>query len=243
MSRRASRMPTLAPLRLPRLGDDRLAALAAAGDERAFEALYDRHHRALLGFRRHMLGTREEAEDALQQTFLRAHRALAARGAPTELPPWLYTIARNCCLTMLSARRPVADGEREHASTEAPGRAGPGARRPASRGRRRRAAARRAAGGARAGRAGRPLPRRDRRGDRRAGRQGEGVDPPGADDADRRARGARDAVRVDPRTARHRQGGALRRGPLRRHLRVCAGCRGYREAVGEQRSALALVLR
>src|SRR5215218_5445870 len=99
MTASASRMSTLLPLRLPRLGDDRLAALAAAGDERAFEALYDRHHRALLGFCRHMLGTREEAEDALQQTYLRAHRALLARGAPAELRPWLFTIARNCCLT------------------------------------------------------------------------------------------------------------------------------------------------
>ena len=62
MSTSAPRMPTLAPLRLPRLGDDRLAALAAAGDERAFEALYDRHHRALLGFCRHMLRSHEEAE-------------------------------------------------------------------------------------------------------------------------------------------------------------------------------------
>ena len=77
----AIRVP-LARVRLGRLADDRLAALSAEGEERAFEALYDRHHRALLGFCHHMLGSREEGEDALQQTFLRAHRSLLARGAP-----------------------------------------------------------------------------------------------------------------------------------------------------------------
>ena len=54
----------------------RLATLVARGDAAAFEALYDRHHAALLAFCRHMVGNREDGEDALQQTFVRAHRAL-----------------------------------------------------------------------------------------------------------------------------------------------------------------------
>ena len=48
-----------------------------------------------------------------------------------------------------------------------------------------------------------------------------------------------EAIREQLATAR---GGALRRGPLRRHLRVCAPCRAYRDAVAEQRRALALAL-
>ena len=47
------------------------------------------------------------------------------------------------------------------------------------------------------------------------------------------------AIREQLATAR---GGMLRRGPLRRHLRACEGCRAYRDAVGEQRRALALAL-
>ena len=89
MGARATATPTLgtasslfAPLRLGRLDDRRLAQLAAEGDERAFAVLYDRHHRALLGFCRHMLRSGDEAEDALQQTFLRAHRALVSHGPP-----------------------------------------------------------------------------------------------------------------------------------------------------------------
>ncbi len=78
------------------------------GDEGAFEELYDRHHAALLAFCRHMVGNREDGEDALQQTFLRAHRALAAGPTPDAVRPWLYAIARNRCLTLLAARKPPA---------------------------------------------------------------------------------------------------------------------------------------
>ena len=94
MAATAIRMP-LVRLRAGRLDDARLAELAAAGDERAFEAVYDRHHRPLLGFCRHMLGSQDEAEDALQQTFLRAHRSLLGQGPPDDLRPWLFAIARN----------------------------------------------------------------------------------------------------------------------------------------------------
>ena len=75
------------------------------GDESAFEAIYDRHHRALLGFCRHMLGSHEEAEDALQRVFVSAHDHLRDGTAHVNLKPWLYTIARNRCLSMLRARR------------------------------------------------------------------------------------------------------------------------------------------
>ena len=89
-----------------RLGsDETLVAAVRAGDGRAFEALYDRYHRPLLSFCRHMLGDREEGEDALQQTFLGAYRDLVSSAKPIHLRPWLYTIARNQCLSMLRARR------------------------------------------------------------------------------------------------------------------------------------------
>src|SRR5215218_9859815 len=93
---------------LHRLDDRRLAELVRQGDAAAFELLYDRHHAALLAFCRHMLGSREDGEDALQQTFVRAHRALSA-GPPPDAPrSWLFAIARNRCRTMLAARRPPA---------------------------------------------------------------------------------------------------------------------------------------
>ena len=90
-----------------RLDDEALARLVGEGDAAAFEQLYDRHHRALLAFCRHMLGNREDGEDALQQAFLRAHRALSEGRAPDARAPWLFAIARNRCLTLLAARRDV----------------------------------------------------------------------------------------------------------------------------------------
>ena len=94
--------------RFAQIDDTRLARRVAAGDAAAFEVLYDRHHRALLSFCRHMLGSSEDGEDALQQTFLRAHGALRAGQVPDAIRPWLFAIARNRCLSMLSARRAVA---------------------------------------------------------------------------------------------------------------------------------------
>src|SRR4051812_28465850 len=93
--------------RLRRYGqsDERLVAAVRQGDGRAFEALYDRYHQPLLGFCRHMLGTREEAEDALQHVFVAAHRHLREARGPLHLKAWLYAIARNRCVSILRARR------------------------------------------------------------------------------------------------------------------------------------------
>jgi len=88
------------------------------GSEGAFEALFDRHHRGVLGFCRHMLGSVEEGEDAVQHTFLAAYRELGASDKPIQFRPWLYAIARNRCLTVLRTRRRQAVGELEEPPTE-----------------------------------------------------------------------------------------------------------------------------
>src|SRR5919206_698489 len=94
-------------MRIP-VGDERLVAKIRARDDRAFELLYDRYHAQLLAFCRQMLGSREEAEDALQQIFVSADRQLRRDERPVRLKPWLYAIARNRCLSMLRARRETA---------------------------------------------------------------------------------------------------------------------------------------
>ena len=102
LSPRSLRLPSRLLRAAP---DDRLVAALRRGDEQAFETIYDRHHRPLLAFCRHMLGSHEEAEDALQHVFVSAHRHLSDGSADVNLKPWLYTIARNRCLSMLRARR------------------------------------------------------------------------------------------------------------------------------------------
>jgi RNA polymerase sigma factor (sigma-70 family) len=109
---------TRRPARLLRLaGDERLVADVRTGSETAFEVLYDRHHRGILGFCRHMLGSYEEAEDAVQHTFMAAYRDLVSSEKPIQLKAWLYTIARNRCLSVLRARRERPSDDIEEVST------------------------------------------------------------------------------------------------------------------------------
>jgi RNA polymerase sigma factor (sigma-70 family) len=92
------------PLRLA--SDERLVRLTRRGDRAAFEALYDRHAPALMSFCTYMLASPHDAEDALQATFLGAHRGLLTDERPIALRPWLFTIARNACVSILRQRRP-----------------------------------------------------------------------------------------------------------------------------------------
>ncbi|MEA2249604.1 MAG: hypothetical protein QOH46_4133 [Solirubrobacteraceae bacterium] len=85
--------------------DRDLARRVRGGDQSAFEVIYQRYHRGLLAFCVHMLGSRDEAEDALQHVFASAYQGLLSSSRDIELRPWLYTIARNRCLSALRARR------------------------------------------------------------------------------------------------------------------------------------------
>ena len=105
------RAPREAPDSFNGMEDAELARMVAAGDEAAFEALFDRHHRGLLSLCRHMLGSREEAEDALQHTFAAAYQQLEGGDVPTRLRPWLYAVARNRCISLIRARREVPSEE------------------------------------------------------------------------------------------------------------------------------------
>ncbi|HEX2071272.1 MAG TPA: sigma-70 family RNA polymerase sigma factor [Thermoleophilaceae bacterium] len=102
----AARAPVRGPKRLLALRSDvGLVDLVRAGDAAAFEVLYERHVAGLLGFCRHMLGSQQEAEDAVQQAFVSAHDALHRGTGEIAFKPWLYTIARNRCVSVLRARR------------------------------------------------------------------------------------------------------------------------------------------
>lgn len=74
----------------------------------------DRHRAALVGHCYRMLGSNGDAEDAVQETFIRALRGLSGFDGRSSLRTWLYRIATNVCLDSLSARnrreRPVDTG-------------------------------------------------------------------------------------------------------------------------------------
>jgi RNA polymerase sigma factor (sigma-70 family) len=88
--------------------DERLIALTRRGQHAAFEALFSRYQSRLLAFCRHMLGSREDAEDVLQEVFTAAFNAVLADEREINVRPWLYRIARNRSLNHL--RRASAIG-------------------------------------------------------------------------------------------------------------------------------------
>jgi RNA polymerase sigma-70 factor (ECF subfamily) len=91
-----------------------LLAAAAAGDERAFVQLTAPVRRRLHAHCYRMLGSLDDADDALQETMLRAWRGLEGFEPRAELSAWCYRIATNVCLRMIEQR-----GRREAAAIDA----------------------------------------------------------------------------------------------------------------------------
>jgi RNA polymerase sigma factor (sigma-70 family) len=88
-----------------KVGDEELVRRVRAGDDGAFEALVGRYQGKLVAFARRLLGTqRDQAEDVVQEAFVRALRALRRDDRPMHLSAWLYTLVRNCCLDELARR-------------------------------------------------------------------------------------------------------------------------------------------
>src|SRR5947209_419119 len=81
--------------------DERLIALIRRGNSSAFEILVSRYHSRLLAFCRHLLGSKEDAEDVLQEVLAAAFNAILADERPINVRPWLYRIARNRFLNHL----------------------------------------------------------------------------------------------------------------------------------------------
>jgi RNA polymerase sigma factor (sigma-70 family) len=226
----------------PRANDATLVQRTRSGDEEAFAAIFKRHHAPLLSYCRHMLSSQDEAEDALQQAFIKAHQALLGGTAPRELRPWLYAIARNCCLTAIAARRPTTQLEDRMPTLQG-----------LSEEVHRREDLRELVAGI--GR----LPEDQRSAlllaelddlPHQAIATIVGCEVSKVKALIYQARSAliadRDAQNTPCEEIREQlsvaHGGELRRGPLRRHLKLCVGCRDFQLALGAQRQSLAAVL-
>lgn len=97
--------PEKAPRPVPLCTDAELIRRAQQGDRPAFGELIRRYQGAVFNVTLRMTGNRPDAEDAAQETFLRAFRAFD-RFDPDQPPaPWLKRIAVNVCLNLFEARR------------------------------------------------------------------------------------------------------------------------------------------
>ena len=95
----------LARLSLRMQSDERLVELVGIGSEAAFEAIVHRYRRGLVRHCARLIGD-SDADEAVQEALLKAHRALAATTPVQSLGPWLHAIAHNSALAMLAGRRP-----------------------------------------------------------------------------------------------------------------------------------------
>jgi RNA polymerase sigma-70 factor (ECF subfamily) len=84
--------------------EQQLIAAAREGDEQAFESLVDEHRAGLFVHCYRMLGSPQDAEDALQEALLRAWRGLPRFQHRSSLRSWLYTIATNASLRAIERR-------------------------------------------------------------------------------------------------------------------------------------------
>ena len=223
-------------------GDERLVDQLRRGNEAAFEVLYDRHHAPVLSYCRHMLGSRDEAEDALQQAFVSAHADIVSSDKPIRFKAWIYTIARNRCLSMLRARREQPSDDLDPVATAGLGEEV-----------QQRADLKQLLADMR------ELPEDQRQalilselGDLSHQEVAEviGCEATKVKSLVFQARSGlieRRQARETPCEEIREQlatlrGGSLRRGPLRRHVKACPGCTEFRDEVRRQRQMMAAVL-
>lgn len=86
------------------LDDAAAVERARCGDQDAFRVLVDKHSRSLYRLAYRMTGRPEDAEDIVQETFIRAYRQLSRFEARSNVSTWLYRIAFNCAVDFLRAR-------------------------------------------------------------------------------------------------------------------------------------------
>ena len=87
------------------LTDRAYVAKARSGDADAYRVLVERHSRTLFRLAFRMTGNEQDAEDVVQESFLRAYRQLGKFDDRASFGTWLYRIAANCSLDLVRARK------------------------------------------------------------------------------------------------------------------------------------------
>jgi len=107
--------------------DARLAAACQSGDVRAYERLYVLHGTRMKNLARNLLGSPVDAEDAVQETFLKIHRSVASFRGQSSFVTWTYRILINTCYDARRSRlrkKEIANddsGENPRPEPRAPG--------------------------------------------------------------------------------------------------------------------------
>ncbi len=93
---------------------------AQAGDQRAFEVLFERLHQPVLNYAYHMLQDRAAAEDVAQEAFIRAHAQIGQLGPPWDFKSWVFRIASNLAVDHFRRNRRFVDLEEPYLVSQPP---------------------------------------------------------------------------------------------------------------------------
>ena len=85
--------------------DPTLPARAKHGDEQAFIRIVEFYYPRCLRFARNMLGSEQDAEEAVQDTFVRVHDSFSRFREDARFDPWLFQILANRCRTLMARNR------------------------------------------------------------------------------------------------------------------------------------------
>ena len=103
-TRRAASLGATTPGTVMNSASD-LIARTRAGDDDAFQAIFERYSRPVISFIFDMVGERELSEELMQETFVRAYRNLSSLRDDARLSTWLFGIAKNVARESLRSRR------------------------------------------------------------------------------------------------------------------------------------------
>src|SRR5436305_15055488 len=105
--RQAQQLGTTAPGTVMNSASD-LIARTRAGDQKAFQVIFERYSRPVISFIYDMVSERELAEELMQETFVRAYRNLAALREDARLSTWLFGIAKNVARASLRSSQKLS---------------------------------------------------------------------------------------------------------------------------------------
>src|SRR3954467_5729179 len=94
-------------------------ARARQGDSEAFRALVERHSRSVFRLAFRMTGNEQDAEDVVQESFLKAYRQLGRFESRANFGTWLYRIVANCSVDLMRAKQARHDMTRSESLDEA----------------------------------------------------------------------------------------------------------------------------
>ena len=107
----------VSPLLLHRLSDEQLGSRLASGEAAAFDELYRRYVHRLSAYGANLLGDAVSGDDVAQSTLIKAYGALRDGRVPDRVRPWLYRIAHNVAIDLVTRRLELPSAELPEGST------------------------------------------------------------------------------------------------------------------------------